>query len=1146
MTKIPALKKIRFWSLLLLGTLAIALAGVNEARAAFAVGTAACTANNKTTTGTTGTALPCTVATQAISAGEIAVLWFAGDNTATANGNDGLLASVADSAGNAWTVQRCYTYGTPGAGAGATTCVATSKITTTIPIAGTITATFASITAKAIVVKNFTVGAGNTIAVSGTPQDIFNGGTSTAPGSLTISGLAASTEYLFVRATALERPNTPLTWTVTASHTTSGCTGTTGGNALTNMETCGEFRILTATSDTSNPTATSVDSASTFIAFKEVASTTLGNGTDPGGASLAPGGTATMADAFTFQTSTGTDTITAVVVGLATGTSTGLGLVEITNDAGTTVYGSVTDPASDTPSITLSTNTLTATTTSTQYKIRITPKSHAAMPVPPGSTYTVTAKINSWTGTNTAAGSDTAGTTITIDNLSPGNVTAASGTAGNTQVVLTWTNPADADFNSTVVLRSTTGAVTDTPVEGTTYTVGNIIGSSTVVSVTSTTTFTDTGLTNGTAYDYKIFTRDSNGNYSATGVVPTGSPYTPAGPGCYSVATGNWDSSLTWASSAGGAPGTCPGTLLILGVPDSTTPVYINFTTTSHTVTVNVATAAAASVSIGAPGTGTAGLAVAAGTLTVGGSVTVTGGTGTKKASLTFTTGTLKLGGNLTDSGGTVLTWGTGTVEYNGSGAQTVGGYSYYNLTINKSAGTATTGASMTIGNNLTLTIGTLNIGNRTIDGSGALTLASGSTLQIGAGYFPAYATTTINANSTVEYNPTGNMNVPVPGGGANYGNLLLSTSGNRNINSAMTIAGNFTTSGTVVALVNANLTVNGNLSIGTGTGFTSNPALSHIVKGNFTNNGTFTPDTSTFTFNGTAAQTIGGSATSFYNFVAANSAGVTTSVDLSIAGNFTNTAGFGAGSTTTTFNGTTAQTLGGSATTFYGLVFNNAAGFTINYDTTASNALTFTSGAVATGTNTLIFSSTSTCTATRTSGYVNGKLKKNFTASVTTCNFEVGDSTNYTPVNVALTSVTAGSVTASIPTPVGDHPDINNSGIDGTNSVNRYWKLTPEGSLAFTGSTLTFTYIGGSTVDNDNTAVVGDYITQRYDSASASWITTTKSGTSTTTSAAATGISTFGTPGTSYSEFAIGKPTATADSGAREREFIFNRELFY
>ena len=39
---------------------------------------------------------------------------------------------------------------------------------------------------------------------------------------------------------------------------------------------------------------------------------------------------------------------------------------------------------------------------------------------------------------------------------------------------------------------------------------------------------TDTGLTNDTAYHYKIFAKDANGNY-ATGAVPTGSPATPRG-----------------------------------------------------------------------------------------------------------------------------------------------------------------------------------------------------------------------------------------------------------------------------------------------------------------------------------------------------------------------------------------------------------------------------------------------------------------------------------------------------------------------------------------------------------------------------------------------------------------------------------------
>ena len=73
---------------------------------------------------------------------------------------------------------------------------------------------------------------------------------------------------------------------------------------------------------------------------------------------------------------------------------------------------------------------------------------------------------------------------------------------------------------------------------------------------------------------------------------------------------------------------------------------------------------------------------------------------------------------------------------YNGSGAQTVGAYNYYNLTINKSAVTATTGGNITIGNNLTLTTGTLNIGANSIDrgaAGGAFTLSSGALLQIAA-----------------------------------------------------------------------------------------------------------------------------------------------------------------------------------------------------------------------------------------------------------------------------------------------------------------------------------------------------------------------------------------------------------------------------
>jgi hypothetical protein len=263
-------------------------------------------------------------------------------------------------------------------------------------------------------------------------------------------------------------------------------------------------------------------------AFLFATNPTLGNGIDPANASLAPGGAATFADSFTLQTTSGTDTVTAVTVTLAAGTFNGLSLVEITNNAGTTVFGSVANPASNTPAIALAT-TITATTTSTQYRIRVTPKSAVAMPAPPGSIYNVTALISSWTGTGTHLGSDSGGTTVTIDNLSPGNVTASATTAGNAQVFLSWTNPADADLGNIIVLRRAGSAVASTPVEATNYSVGNVIGTSTIACVVAAPASgcTDTGLTNGTAYHYKIYAQDTNGNFS-TGVVPTGSPVTPS------------------------------------------------------------------------------------------------------------------------------------------------------------------------------------------------------------------------------------------------------------------------------------------------------------------------------------------------------------------------------------------------------------------------------------------------------------------------------------------------------------------------------------------------------------------------------------------------------------------------------------------
>ncbi|MEE8060684.1 MAG: DUF2341 domain-containing protein [Gemmatimonadales bacterium] len=250
--------------------------------------------------------------------------------------------------------------------------------------------------------------------------------------------------------------------------------------------------------------------------------TTIGDGTDPGNAPIIPGDPATELDTFTLQINSGPDdTVTAATVTLAAGTSGGISLVEITSNDGVTVYGSVANPAGDTVAVTLSTN-ITATTTITPYKVRITPKIHTDMPAPAGSTYSVTGTITAFTSTNTQAGTDTGSATVTIDNLSPANVTGASASAGDTQVTVSWTNPGG-DFANVVVLRNT-ATITDVPTEGSSPAVGATIGTSTVRYNLSSTSFTDTGLTNGTQYFYRIFAKDTNGNYAATGVEVSATP----------------------------------------------------------------------------------------------------------------------------------------------------------------------------------------------------------------------------------------------------------------------------------------------------------------------------------------------------------------------------------------------------------------------------------------------------------------------------------------------------------------------------------------------------------------------------------------------------------------------------------------------
>ncbi|GAB3838289.1 hypothetical protein GCM10028821_39700 [Hymenobacter jeollabukensis] len=123
-------------------------------------------------------------------------------------------------------------------------------------------------------------------------------------------------------------------------------------------------------------------------------------------------------------------------------------------------------------------------------------------------------------------------------------------------------------------------------------------------------------------------------------------------------------------------------------------------------------------------------------------------------------------------------------------------------------------------------------------------------------------------------------------------------------------------------------------------------------VMGNGLCNGPFNPATYTVYFNGTVAQTLGGSAQiRFYGLNVQNTVGLTCNGPVYLYGNLTNGGLVNVGSYPWYCVGTSAQTLGGSTTTpirFYDLLIQNSSGVTLGSAAGVTHVLTMTSGNLA------------------------------------------------------------------------------------------------------------------------------------------------------------------------------------------------------
>jgi hypothetical protein len=332
-----------------------------------------------------------------------------------------------------------------------------------------------------------------------------------------------------------------------------------------------------------------------------------------------------------------------------------------------------------------------------------------------------------------------------------------------------------------------------------------------------------------------------------------------------------------------------------------------------------------------------------------GSGVNVATGTATVNGLLTLTTGALGVGNQtlvLNDGssvgGGSITSNPTGTVNYNqSSDGQNVRAFNYGNLTFSNfnkvlepagtigisnvfTPGTATghtiTGSTVNFNGTGAQTVPAFNYNNLTISGArGAnnVTLANAGTIGV-AGIFNPIATFAggnyVIANSTVDFNGSGPQTIPA----FNYFNLTSSNVGARTLQNSgiigiasvftpgtnsYTVTGstvsyngtsaqtlpntfspyfNLTSNNTAGVTGFAGLTVQALLRVQAGT-FTSSSTYNNVqidagatlagtngttinMGGNWTNNGTFTANGNTVNFNGSTPQTIGGTATTTFN----------------------------------------------------------------------------------------------------------------------------------------------------------------------------------------------------------------------------------------------------------------------------------------
>ena len=728
---------------------------------------------------------------------------------------------------------------------------------------------------------------------------------------------------------------TPVALTTnTATIITKGGTSDSWGNSLTAAWVkSSNFGIAIGILATSANADVFVDYVALNVSYTPpAATTTLSTSSDPGAATVAPASGIRSAGQFTYTTNTGSDTITALTLTLAgspAGSYAAVDSVSIrdTSCSGTLYFSAVT-PSSDSVSFSGGT-ALSATTGGNTYYVCVTPKDHTLA----SGTYSVSPYVSStWTSGsgNTKAGTDSNANALTIDNTAPNGATLTSGSAGDAAVTVNWTTSSSSDFNTTsgsVVYRWTgSSAGSEVPTEGSTPSAGDVNSTATaacVISSNSSTALsktdgtggsvgcTNTALTNGQAYTYKVFQKDNYGNYDAGVSIGT---FTPA-------ASGITISGTVYGTDESTPLAGTPAIRMSIGAAASTTVNLSSGTFTFSGVT-QPADGTVITLWMDTTNTDNATLVFKYGSTCAGGTTSCTGlslykdgvivGIDYSNTSNTIANSALEACDN--DSGGCSdtdvgftsttgalnLTWSTNQIRIKDTDAKYAPGGTVTAAGFKQSAGAVTGGsATWDINGAFTVSGGTFTSTSGTLQISGAVT---------GGGTFSANG-------GTVTYDSASAQNVAT----FTYNNLTIDGGSTKSLTGSTVVGGTLsvtagdtlTTTGTNHALTSALISIasTGTLNIN-GSTLTITDTSGTLL----TNSGTFTAGT--------------GSTTIF------SGAGTPTAL---LSGTFTGSSAF--------YNLTLSPTIGGPATYAMGAAFTVNNNFTIDPTSAGANTLTVNLG---------------------------------------------------------------------------------------------------------------------------------------------------------------------------------------------------------